>query len=557
VLLVLAVQTLLASPDLTPAYAEINAFDEAKYIESGRLLLEGELRELTWGPLVALAYAPFHLVFRNSPDWFVIEAWTGRILLFMAMWLSTYHLSLQFASAAHKHVTIGVLFVSTAFFDVLKNPSDALLVTFSALALARVIAFVDRKREIDLGLASLFVGLAVLSRFEAVLLIPVMLLTLLLLRRSLISVPRSLLAGLLPVAALLGAYLLTFRLSAPGSDLGIGSKSYDSFEVNQPLPGEGTRNDRRELARSLFGTSEQNRGSVLRAVLRNPAAFAARLLATLRLLPDLFLSTFGKKLGPAILLFSLWGAYALLRSGKSIHLGILALWAAVSFVALAFLPLHVARQLSGLIMVLGSLGITAALGEARTNLGRRLPLAAGLLLTTYGLVDGKLAFTVVGVVLAVAFVLIRLTSPQRRAQAATDLRGAALLLAAGLILRGPYSFPNYPPIGGSPEEQVVHYLQGALPRGARILESLPLPAVAAGMAEVSWGDDTRSLSTSEELQAWLTSQEIDAVFVDGRDIPRPGLVDLLAAGTGTHFRLGYESEDGRLRVFLVQAEGSD
>src|SRR3989304_10604590 len=77
VLLVLAVQTLLASPDLTPAYAEINAFDEAKYIESGRLLLEGELRELTWGPLVALAYAPFHLVFGNLPDWFVIGRGAG------------------------------------------------------------------------------------------------------------------------------------------------------------------------------------------------------------------------------------------------------------------------------------------------------------------------------------------------------------------------------------------------------------------------------------------------------------------------------------------------
>jgi hypothetical protein len=77
------------------------------------------------------------------------------------------------------------------------------------------------------------------------------------------------------------------------------------------------------------------------------------------------------------------------------------------------------------------------------------------------------------------------------------------------------------------------------------------------MAEVSWGDDTRGHSTPEELQAWLISQEIDAVFVDARDIPRPGLVDLLAAGTGTHFRQGYESEDGRLRVFLVQAEGSD
>jgi len=38
---VLAVLTLLVSPDLMSTYSEINPFDEAKYIESGRLLLIG------------------------------------------------------------------------------------------------------------------------------------------------------------------------------------------------------------------------------------------------------------------------------------------------------------------------------------------------------------------------------------------------------------------------------------------------------------------------------------------------------------------------------------
>jgi len=35
--------------------------DEAKYVESGWLLLKGEVRSLAWGPLVALCYAPAHL----------------------------------------------------------------------------------------------------------------------------------------------------------------------------------------------------------------------------------------------------------------------------------------------------------------------------------------------------------------------------------------------------------------------------------------------------------------------------------------------------------------
>ena len=195
--------------------------------------------------------------------------------------------------------------------------------------------------------------------------------------------------------------------------------------------------------------------------------------------------------------------------------------------------------------------------DRKSAMARRVLFASALLLTGYGLLDANLAFLVAGLVMAGALALISLTERSEDSRTVKEVRGAAILLAAGLILRGGYPFPDYSPIGTSPEEQVVHYLQAILPRESHVLESLPLPAVAAGMAEVSWGDEVRSLSTPEELQAWLISQEIDAVFIDSRDIPSPGLVDLFAAGTGPHFRLGYESEDRRLRVFLVQAEGSE
>jgi len=84
VVLVLATQTLLVSPDLMPAYSEINPFDETMYIESGRLLLAGELRELAWGdtgcvqPWVALSRLnsrpepSFNHWFRNLPMAFYV-----------------------------------------------------------------------------------------------------------------------------------------------------------------------------------------------------------------------------------------------------------------------------------------------------------------------------------------------------------------------------------------------------------------------------------------------------------------------------------------------------
>jgi len=53
------------------------------------------------------------------------------------------------------------------------------------------------------------------------------------------------------------------------------------------------------------------------------------------------------------------------------------------------------------------------------------------------------------------------------------------------------------------------------------------------------------------LREWLRSEDIDAVFVDSRDIPRPELVALLDAGLGSEFLIGHQSEDGRLRVYRM------
>ena len=555
VVLVLATQTLLVSPDLMPAYSEINAFDEAKYIESGRLLLVGELRELAWGPLVALVYAPFYLIFGSLPDWFVISAWSGRILLFLALWLSTYYLSVQLGSPARWHLSLGVLFVSTAFFDVLKNPSDGLFASLSILALAKLVAYFHKRKEAEIWTGSFLLGLAALARIEAIVLIPALLLSVLLLARPTAARPRLLAGSVVPALTILAGYLLFSRLTSPGLISGIGGKSYDSFEVNQPIAGEGTASDRRELARSLFGTQAENQGSVLRAIGRNPAAFARRLITNLGRLPDLYLFTFGKRLGPVLLIFAALGSYSMARSRRFTELGFLAIWLAPPLVSLAFLPLHIMRQASPLILGLSSVGLSSTLWDDLGKGGKHLPLIGASLLAGYGLLDAKLAFLTAGVVLGSALVLIRLTRSGMGEGAASQSRAAALLLAAGLILRGSFPFPDYPPIGISPHEQVVHYLQGALPQQSRILESLPLPAVAARMAEAPWSRVPTGISTPVELGEWLETEAIEAVYIDSRDVPRPELAALLEAGLGSQFHIGYQSENGELRVYLRSGNG--
>jgi hypothetical protein len=201
---------------------------------------------------------------------------------------------------------------------------------------------------------------------------------------------------------------------------------------------------------------------------------------------------------------------------------------------------------------MSSVGLTSALGGVGPNVERRMTWVAAVLLAAYGLADGKLALVVVGVVLAGAFLLMALGAVAAETSPAVGLRGPMLLLAAGLILHGSYPFPDYSPIGTSTEEAVVHYLGSEFPPGSRILESLPLPAIAAKMTDVPWSAAPEGLAAPVDLQGWLESEGIQAVLVDERDSPRPELVALLEAGLGSQFEIGHRSEGGRYRVFVLR-----
>jgi hypothetical protein len=217
--------------------------------------------------------------------------------MFLALLSSTYYLALQLKKQIGKYHVLGILFISTAYLETLENPSDALFVVFSALLMAKVIAFQESGRAADIAAASAFLGLAVLCRFEGLILIVALLLVVGLTHTSWATRSRAVLASVAPAGSGSAAYLV-FCTASPGSDLGIGSKAYAAFEANQPIPGSTTQSDQQEVARSLFGTQEENRGSVLVAILRNPLGFGRRLLAVGSQLPDIYLDVLGDALGP-------------------------------------------------------------------------------------------------------------------------------------------------------------------------------------------------------------------------------------------------------------------
>jgi type III secretory pathway component EscU len=127
VLILFIINILLASSQILPAYDEINPFDGAKYIESGRQLVDGgELREISRSPTLSLIYAGIYLFVQNSLDWFVLSAGIGNLILYTLLWFATFYFGLRFKDHFSPFILVGVIFVSPAPITILGNPSDAL-----------------------------------------------------------------------------------------------------------------------------------------------------------------------------------------------------------------------------------------------------------------------------------------------------------------------------------------------------------------------------------------------------------------------------------------------
>jgi hypothetical protein len=555
-LLVFGLNLLLVSPSLMPAFSEINGYDEAKYVESGRYLLAAELRGLSWGPLLALVYAPLHLILGGSPDWFLLEDWAGRFILFGALWLSTAYLGLQVRDYVHPFVVVGVLFVVTPFIHAVENQSDALFASLSALGLAKVMAFHKRHQMGDAWAASAMVGLATLTRAEGVTLVVPFGLAILL-AGSRYGAPKLASAILLPFAVLIGIYLLLFRLSSGSFDLGMAEKAYDSFEVNQSVLTGGNLGEGRLESIRLFGSAEQNQGSVVRAILRNPPAFGMRILANLRTVPDSFFFFFGKRQGPMLVFFAFWGVYHMLHRRSWRILAMSAAWVAPSTISLGFLATHLVPQVAFLFIVFAAMGIGHVCSRDRSRGEKSIFLALSALLAGYGWADHKPAVLMGGLIVMVAIALGWIATRPNWGLDTEAAAPALILLCAGLILRGPYSFPDYPSIGGSEEEQAIHYMQREIPEWSQILVHWPLPAIASGMVDVGMGEVPEDIATAEAFVDWLASQDIRAVYHDNYFVPGPDLIRLIEESEGRFLDRGFLSQDGRIRVLVFPGSLDD
>lgn len=548
VFLVLLVNVILVAPTLMRPFDSISPNDEAKYIDSGRSLTRLEVRGLDWGPLVAVVYAPLHMAVGSSPDWFMLEAWGGSILLFIFLWLSIFTLGTRFADHAHPFILAGVLFVSTSFFPTIENQSDALFLGLSALALAWILTFHKSGSLRDLVIASCLAGLAALSRAEAILFLILLPLIAVLLPSRRRRWQRAA-AAALPALGLIALYGLASWASTGQSGIEFGQKSWESFEVNQPV---GNGGDPVAETHRLFGTGEENGYSVVRAAFGNPEALARRIAHRLADLPDLYWAFFGKRLGVAIAFFAIWGMVSLIRRRDWTLLWISFLWALPTATSLVFLVRHFVPQVSYFPLVVAPVGLAYAVSPEASR-PRRLVVVGSLgILTIISLVGDKPAFLfAMGLLLAVTAVVWILRD---RIYGSPPLTAVPLLLAlgAGLILRGPFDFPDFPRLGRSASEQAIRFLESALPPGSAALAFEPILPMAARMEPIDPPSPSDLPNSPDDLCRWISENSIAAVIVNGQlRANHPELVSLVESILDRGAERAHVSDPATTEVWLI------
>ncbi len=321
----------LVFPIFFLALGDINPFDEAAYINSGRMLLSGNFPSYADNPLVDVFYALTYLPFSRSPYWLVQSASLGRLLLFTLLWLSMYLVARRLTDHMEPLIPLGIFLVTPLVVEMLRFPSDPLFAGFAGLAFWKLLSFREAQDSRQLLWASGFLGLAALARNDGLVLFPIFLVLVVIFSWGQPKWWKSLLAGLAPFIVLVGGYVLLQGAVTGETGLGTLKRTYLNFEAGQEsiYAGTGALNpvvEARLEARRIFGTAEENNNSVFQAIRRNPGVYLQRVRAVTLGLPRRLLDAYGLRFAALLFLLAGRGVLALIRRRDFALLAAFLLW---------------------------------------------------------------------------------------------------------------------------------------------------------------------------------------------------------------------------------------
>ena len=567
-LLIFILNTFLVYPIFFPNLSEIGLFDESVYINNGRLLAEGRLTPYAGNPLVSFLYAIIYLPIQTSPFWLIHACGIGRFVLFCFLWLSAYLTAKQLRSLAHPLIMVGCLFVSPVVTNLIGNPSDALFSAMSCLVFWQLLSFYKSKEISHLWFASVFLGLATLSRNDglALILISIIIgvaLTLFLKPRIAMTVRRlwlTLVAGFIPFGAIVGGYLLLYGFVTGDFEPGIARRSYVAFEQGQGVAYRHLHNNENPFvegqreARKLFGSPSENQHSVIKAIFRNPRAFFQRVKKIAKKAPKQLVDVYGHELGLLFSIFAGMGILELIRKKLYLLLSIMLLWPLHLLIYFAFFfrneyflfPFFV-------VFLLSSVGLASMVCNAAQSRDHCTWLIVLVLLAILGMLFNKAGLFVTPMVIAIGLLLVKAILTKYPYVMGVKWIGYTVILSVALILRGGFLSPEFRSLGDDPPERAGLFMRENLKPRARVGAYAPGTVWIADMTYVPMHSNLRGLDTDGAFSTWIEDQKCEAIYVnDFLKNWEPSVYKLIQGRIGKELRVAFTTKDKGIQVLFVE-----
>jgi hypothetical protein len=516
-LALLLVGAFSAWPSLLPTVEGLT-WDEIEYIYSGRTLLSWQLPVFEWNPLVAFFYAGFVLPLLKHPNWLVLAARCGHVLLYGASFLTACLLGRKLDQWMPSWALPTLFVVSRVPAGLLYNSTDALYSVLSGLALWQFLSWLDRRLDRHIVGASLFGGLAAWSRNDGLLLVFVLGAVLLVAsmhsHASLKATLRSCLAFAIPAGGLIAGYLALYWGVSGTFHLGTLERSYVAFEQGHAVifadeyAADNPYRDAISDVRALFGTPEENGNSVFRAIRRHPRAYIERVTRLTTTLPRIAVAAYGGSV--SLLLFGLaavGAAYVVTGPSKKPSVLILAWFAPLAVYLLFFFRTQYFLLNWYLVLALSLLGVRCLADRG----GWRLAWAiGGCGIVVVAVARGSLTWLALG---ALAAMLPMLISWAARASSPTPFHFpfvAAIILVILLSRPVEGSGRIVDAAGKSEVEEAAAWHRGNLPSHSRVAAYQPHVARLADM-DFYW---LVQVENPGELATWISTRDIAAVYSD-------------------------------------------
>jgi hypothetical protein len=550
----------LAYYEFLPNLKDINFWDDANYVNLGRLLVTGALPSFTENPFLAIFYALTYLPYQNSPYWLILSCSLGRFLIFCCLWLGGYLIARELKNVANPLVFLCIVFISQVFITILGNPSDAVFTVLSALGLWQVLAFNRDKKAFHVLWASLFIALAALSRNDGIVLFILFLVIISCVRNPIKYGAKHLALGILPFIILVGGYIALRGVVTGDFSTGISERSYIAFEQGHELVYRGTGIHNQTVdamldARLVYGTPAENDYSVFKAILRNPSAYLERLKVIIATLPELYLEVYNKRLAIIFLLLAVRGIIELLRKKEVGLLFILLVWSVYLFTYfLTFFRAGYLRTIYFTIFSLAAFGVSALLANITLKTERVSWTIVLGVISIVGLFTNKLAIYYGGGIFLLGLWIVYILQWKFNELPQIRQMGFLILFCIGLILGDKFPAPKLRTLGQNADEQAAKYLMDNLKPGS---------LVAAGSPGVVWmskleftslnGTDVTMMDSGDDFHQWLLDENIQAIYLDysiSRDAPY--FWELIKEQTGKGLELVFSKNESSNQILLVK-----